>query len=74
MRLINLEKRNDEIASVCCVDSDPEETIDEDVLLEASEQTELPADSISVEEDDTEIVDDELNDDESSDSDENEEI
>lgn len=74
VRLINLEKRNDEIASVCCVDSDPEESIDDDVLLEASEQTELPAESISVEEDDTDIVEDELNDEASSDDEENEEI
>ena len=25
MRIINLDKRGDEIASVCCVDTDPEE-------------------------------------------------
>lgn len=28
VRLINLEKRNDDIASVCCVDSDPEEVVE----------------------------------------------
>lgn len=44
VRLINLEKRNDEIASVCCVDSDPEEEINENVLVDESEQTPLPVD------------------------------
>lgn len=62
VRLINLEKRNDEIASVCCVDSDPEEEIDSDVLLEASEQTELTPDTTIVEEE-TEIIDDEISED-----------
>ncbi|MCM1094140.1 MAG: DNA gyrase subunit A [Bacteroides sp.] len=62
VRLINLEKRNDEIASVCCVDSDPEEEIDSDVLLEASEQTELAPDTTVVEEE-TEIIDDEISED-----------
>lgn len=42
VRLINLEKRNDEIASVCCVDSDPEETIDSDVLVDEADQETLP--------------------------------
>lgn len=41
VRLINLDKRNDEIASVCCVDSDPEEEIDKDILVDESEQNEL---------------------------------
>ncbi len=41
VRLINLDKRNDEIASVCCVDSDPEEEIDKDILVDESEQSEL---------------------------------
>lgn len=44
VRLINLEKRNDEIASVCCVDSDPEEEINENVLVDESEQTPIPVD------------------------------
>lgn len=46
VRLINLEKRNDTIASVCCVDSDPEEeteTIEEGDALEA-----LPDDEVEV--------------------------
>jgi len=33
VRLINLEKRNDEIASVCKVDSEPvEEIVDEEII------------------------------------------
>ena len=32
VRVINLEKRNDRIASVCCVDSDPEEEVDNDLI------------------------------------------
>lgn len=46
VRLINLEKRNDTIASVCCVDSDPEEeteTIEEGDALKA-----LPDDEVEV--------------------------
>ncbi len=32
VRIINLEKRNDVIASVCCVASDPEEEIDNEIV------------------------------------------
>ena len=39
VRLINLEKRNDDIASVCCVDSDPEEPVEEIVIDEQEVQT-----------------------------------
>lgn len=42
VRLINLEKRNDEIASVCCVDSDPDETIDLNALVDEADQESLP--------------------------------
>ncbi len=65
VRLINLDKRGDEIASVCCVDSDPEEEVEQ---LEENPQ-ELPStdeivddlnDNDIVEEDD-EIVGDEEN-------------
>ena len=63
VRLINLEKRNDTIASVCCVDSDPEETVDNDILVAEAEQeeiefspeTEEPDDDINL--DDTEDTD-----------------
>lgn len=43
VRIINLEKRNDTIASVCCVDSDPEQEIDEeinDIVADESAQNE----------------------------------
>ena len=64
VRLINLEKRNDEIASVCCVDSDPEEEID-DVLLAESEQESLPVDETPEVEDVEEVDDDEISPDDS---------
>ncbi len=34
VKIINLEKRNDNIASVCCVDSDPEEEVEQIVVGE----------------------------------------
>lgn len=37
VKLINLDKRNDVIASVCCVDADPEEEV-----VEVIEGEELP--------------------------------
>ena len=37
VRLINLEKRNDTIASVCCVDSDPEESVESDEITDNSD-------------------------------------
>jgi DNA gyrase subunit A len=46
VRLINLEKRNDTIASVCCVDSDPEEDVDTDAI---ANQTEIESTSTEVE-------------------------
>lgn len=53
VRLINLEKRNDTIASVCCVDTDPEEdaeTIEEGDALEALPDDEVEADDSEVNE------------------------
>ncbi len=44
VRLINLEKRNDTIASVCCVDTDPEEEVEEveeGEVLEALSEADL---------------------------------
>ena len=38
MRIINLTKRNDAIASVCCVEADPEE----EVMQIAPDAEELP--------------------------------
>lgn len=41
VRIINLEKRNDTIASVCCVETDPEEEVDQEVIdTQAGEITE----------------------------------
>ena len=39
VRLINLDKRNDVIASVCCVESDPEEEVEE--VIEGEELPEM---------------------------------
>lgn len=55
VRIINLEKRGDEIASVCCVDTDPEEEAVE--ALENPEILDAPADN-TIDTDD-ETVDDE---------------
>ncbi len=64
VRLINLEKRNDEIASVCCVDSDPDEEIDADALVDEAEQTPVAIDEVDELLDEEEIADtdDDLND------------
>ncbi len=60
VRLINLEKRNDEIASVCCVDSDPEEETDADILVDEADQTPLPVDDAEEPQDEVdEVIDDE---------------
>ena len=50
VRLINLEKRNDDIASVCCVASNPEESTETDILIPESEQE--TSQSIDADEDD----------------------
>lgn len=55
VRIINLEKRGDEIASVCCVDTDPEEEAVE--ALENPEILDAPADDTIDTNDET--VDDE---------------
>lgn len=55
VRIINLEKRGDEIASVCCVDTDPEEEAVE--ALENPEILDAPADNTI--DTDNETVDDE---------------
>jgi len=55
VRLINLDKRGDEIASVCCVDSDPEEEVEQ---LEENPQ-ELPStDEIADDTSEDEIIPD----------------
>ncbi len=48
VRIINLEKRNDVIASVCCVDSDPEEmaeNVDEETHTDNKSSNNIPTDS-----------------------------
>ncbi len=57
VRIINLEKRNDTIASVCCVDADPEEEV-EQIAPDAEELPELTIDD-EIEETDEEIIEDE---------------
>ncbi|MDE6469022.1 MAG: DNA gyrase subunit A, partial [Muribaculaceae bacterium] len=54
VRIINLEKRNDSIASVCCVDADPEE----ETVEIAPDAEELPALDQSADNDDADEVDD----------------
>uniref|UniRef100_UPI0026748ABB DNA gyrase C-terminal beta-propeller domain-containing protein n=1 Tax=uncultured Duncaniella sp. TaxID=2768039 RepID=UPI0026748ABB len=58
VRIINLDKRGDSIASVCCVDSDPEEEVTE---VEAQDELlEDLIDDTTVEEiDEIEEIDDE---------------
>lgn len=61
VRIINLEKRNDTIASVCCVDTDPEEETENDIIdAEASIISEAVDEQLDI--DDYE-VDDEPEDD-----------
>jgi len=53
VRIINLDKRNDTIASACCVDSDPEEEVTEvEAQTEAPEEL-MPDDATFDETDDT---------------------
>ncbi|MBD5226111.1 MAG: DNA gyrase subunit A [Bacteroidales bacterium] len=67
VRVINLEKRGDEIASVCCVATDP----DEEVVEAIENPEELPAESAdnTIEEDndvDTDDVDETINEEDTS--------
>ena len=71
VRVINLSKRGDEIASVCCVDTDPEEE-----AVEAIENPEeIPADATVGDETEVTIEEEEADDDEllGDDAEENEE-
>ena len=56
VRLINLEKKNDEIASVCKVDTEPETTDEESVRDAFNEASETPA--ISENSENTEVSED----------------
>lgn len=67
VRLINLDKRGDEIASVCCVDADPDEEVEEidanAEVLEADESVNDIADDDvvdEIEDDTTEVSDDDI--------------
>lgn len=74
VRLINLEKRNDSIASICAVDSDPDEETDTDVVDTESQQIDESAIEIVEEEIEEEIIeDDEPEADEESDNGDDEE-
>lgn len=66
VRIINLEKRSDEIASVCCVDTDPEEEAVE--ALENPEILDAPADN-TIDTDDETVDDEPVDDGADSDSD-----
>lgn len=59
VRLINLDKRNDTIASVCCVDSDPEEEVEEVVAQDVIPETLDEEPLMEIEE---EIIDEEIDD------------
>ena len=61
VRLINLDKRGDTIASVCCVDTDPEEEADKELLELQEEVVEAAVDEMV--EDLTEEPEEETNDD-----------
>ncbi len=60
VRIINLDKRNDVIASVCCVDADPEEEVEE--IVEGEELPDMIDEPIVSEESDVEEVEDDAND------------
>lgn len=66
VRIINLEKRGDEIASVCCVDTDPEEEAVE--ALANPEILDAPADN-TIDTDDETVDDEPVDDGADSDSD-----
>lgn len=58
VRIINLDKRGDEIASVCCVDTDPEEEAVEAVENPETLPEEPADDSLDTDVDDDEVIDD----------------
>lgn len=53
VRIINLEKRNDTIASVCCVDTDPEEAVEE-----VEESTDIVDESLLADDAEAQATDD----------------
>ncbi len=71
VRLINLEKRQDQIASVCCVDTDPEEEAETELVeLQAQQISEAVEEMIEedLDIDDTDPVDEEIDDEQQPDS------
>lgn len=59
VRIINLEKRQDEIASVCCVDTDPEEETEKvDISEEELREAEMEDDTIETDDSDDEVQQD----------------
>ena len=58
VRIINLDKRGDEIASVCCVDTDPEEEAVEAVENPETLPEEPADDSLNTDVDDDDVIDD----------------
>lgn len=58
VRIINLDKRGDEIASVCCVDTDPEEEAVETVENPETLPEEPADDSLDTDVDDDDVIDD----------------
>lgn len=58
VRIINLDKRGDEIASVCCVDTDPEEGAVEAVENPETLPEEPADDSLDTDVDDDDVIDD----------------
>lgn len=58
VRIINLDKRGDEIASVCCVDTDPEEEAVEAFENPESLPEEPADDSLDTDVDDDDVIDD----------------
>ena len=71
VRIINLDKRGDEIASVCCVDTDPEEEAVEAVENPEALPEDPSDDSLDTEADD-DVVDDDASDDTEAEADESE--
>lgn len=58
VRIINLDKRGDEIASVCCVETDPEEEAVEAVENPETLPEEPADDSLDTDVDDDDVIDD----------------
>jgi DNA gyrase subunit A len=59
VRIINLDKRNDVIASVCCVDADPEEEVEE--IVEGEELPDMIEEPIVSEDAEVEETEDDAN-------------